>query len=664
MLKKSRIIIAALCLCLIGFGKNDVSAFTKPLVVENGIAYPISLDNGSDSNGKVVFTDVQFLEYLKNATFTSGDYEGCLFDLNHDGKLSEDECDKVRVLSIENKKEIKSLDGVEAFPKLRELYCTGTGITRLDLTYNQRLQELYCGNTKIRELDLSKCTLLRIVVADQCQLAYLDVSNNQKLTGLTCLNQYIDGFEETQNGWYQVRLLDWGKDMALSHISNVKIDGGSCDGINSRYDALSGIVTCSDFMRQISYDYRLDLKGLTGEKIDTYIHVTMYLRTGLRETYETNGGSKVLPQYFAEGEGDIDPEIPTKTGYTFNGWYTDAECSTENKWEFGIPLTAPRCLYAAWSEKCYEVRYQLNGGFMNQSERKGLNWWSTDIIPRGTSIPVRQGYYLTGWRINDNKVIENPDNKNYTFGELAGKDTISLLTLSAEWKEKTGYSLSCQTNLPEEWTKNIQNFTEKLRELSWEDEISFYLEEDLEVVGYQFAGWYFDKEAKEKIEDGTTFADVYRSKYSGDDINYVPVLYACFTKNSYSIRYETGCKMKVAQRKNITWDTPLYLPKKKPKKRGYRFAGWQLVGGRRVIRGRKLGDVAYPEDSLETTFTIKAMWYKKYEKKGKIFSRYGNKYKIIRSNKKGNLVRLIKGKKKKVPKAVYYNGIRFRVVKK
>ncbi len=42
------------------------------------------------------------------------------------------------------------------------------------------------------------------------------------------------------------------------------------------------------------------------------------------------------------------PANPTKDGYTFGGWYTDAGCTTE--YDFNAPVTADITLYAKWTE--------------------------------------------------------------------------------------------------------------------------------------------------------------------------------------------------------------------------------------------------------------------------------------------------------------------------
>ena len=73
----------------INMNRNNVQAFTPPLITNSGITYPISLDTGKDAAGKLVFPDKEFLEYVSNAVFQSGNYYGKKFDLNHDGNNSQ-----------------------------------------------------------------------------------------------------------------------------------------------------------------------------------------------------------------------------------------------------------------------------------------------------------------------------------------------------------------------------------------------------------------------------------------------------------------------------------------------------------------------------------------------------------------------------------------------
>ena len=63
-------------------------------------------------------------------------------------------------------------------------------------------------------------------------------------------------------------------------------------------------------------------------------------------TFESNGGSAVEAQVVEAGQTATAPEAPTMEGYTFTGWYTDAELTTA--YDFATPVTADIVLYAKW----------------------------------------------------------------------------------------------------------------------------------------------------------------------------------------------------------------------------------------------------------------------------------------------------------------------------
>ena len=65
-------------------------------------------------------------------------------------------------------------------------------------------------------------------------------------------------------------------------------------------------------------------------------------------TFESNGGSYVAPAFYANGTPAAAPDKPTKSGYTFAGWYTDASLTTAADFS---AITASTTLYAKWTEK-------------------------------------------------------------------------------------------------------------------------------------------------------------------------------------------------------------------------------------------------------------------------------------------------------------------------
>ena len=63
-------------------------------------------------------------------------------------------------------------------------------------------------------------------------------------------------------------------------------------------------------------------------------------------TYYSQGGSVVEPTYVLAGQATVEPDEPTRQGYTFAGWYKEESCT--NRFEFGSPLSDNIELYAKW----------------------------------------------------------------------------------------------------------------------------------------------------------------------------------------------------------------------------------------------------------------------------------------------------------------------------
>lgn len=73
----------------------------------------------------------------------------------------------------------------------------------------------------------------------------------------------------------------------------------------------------------------------------------------------TFSANRVTPTNFPSAQRVVsgstlsEPETPTATGYTFGGWYTDAECTKE--FDFNTPITADTTLYAKWTANTVAV---------------------------------------------------------------------------------------------------------------------------------------------------------------------------------------------------------------------------------------------------------------------------------------------------------------------
>ncbi|MFF2877084.1 InlB B-repeat-containing protein [Gottfriedia sp. NPDC057991] len=105
--------------------------------------------------------------------------------------------------------------------------------------------------------------------------------------------------------------------------------------------------------------------------------------------YVSNGGSTV-PAQTADYNSVVNLPKPTRTGYTFAGWYNDATLKTPVG--NSLKLTNNITLYAKWNINTYTVKFNSNGGSSVAS--KTANYNSTISQP---ASPTRKGYVFVGW---------------------------------------------------------------------------------------------------------------------------------------------------------------------------------------------------------------------------------------------------------------------------
>lgn len=77
--------------------------------------------------------------------------------------------------------------------------------------------------------------------------------------------------------------------------------------------------------------------------------VTLYpkVETGKWITFDAKGGSYATPQFVGVGDVSSEPAEPTRSGYSFAGWYGNESCEGDS-YSFGSGLTEDTTLYAKW----------------------------------------------------------------------------------------------------------------------------------------------------------------------------------------------------------------------------------------------------------------------------------------------------------------------------
>ena len=161
---------------------------------------------------------------------------------------------------------------------------------------------------------------------------------------------------------------------------------------------------------------------------------TVSAKTSYTVSYNANGGSGApgnQTKWYSE-DLNLSSTIPTRPGYTFNGWNTNSS-GTGTNYSSGAKYTsnAALTLYAKWTINTYTVSYNANGGSSTPGNQT-KNYGSTIKIAGAIS---RTGYTFNGW--------SGSDGVYYSAGaSFSGNYN---LTLTARWTINT-YTISYNAN--------------------------------------------------------------------------------------------------------------------------------------------------------------------------------------------------------------------------
>ena len=239
---------------------------------------------------------------------------------------------------------------------------------------------------------------------------------------------------------------------------------------------------------------------------------------------------------------------PTRTGYTFTGWYT--EPTGGSKVDSTTKLTKSTTLYAQWKKITYTISFNANGGSVGTS-KKTVEYGSTlGTLP----TPTRTGYTFTGWY-----TAASGGSKVYS----TTKSTKSM-TLYAQWKLNT-YTIKFDGNggtvgVEKKWVDygNAMEFMPTPKR-----------------SGYTFTGWYTAKTGGTKV-------------YSTTKVTKSMTLYAQWKIKTYTINFNgNGGTVGVAKKWVNHGNAMEFMPT--PKRSGYTFTGWYTAksGGTKVYSTTK-----------------------------------------------------------------------------
>lgn len=200
-----------------------------------------------------------------------------------------------------------------------------------------------------------------------------------------------------------------------TNLSDVKYNGHKTD-----WDKVTVDTTGNDTLTsKVQYlcDINFDLNGGTINGSSTMATQTVY-------SNEKLGTAKCYPN----GQPFVVPTDPVREGYTFLGWYTQAEGGT--KYTFTEAVSSNITLYAHWNAHSHTVTLEND----ENKETNSYDYGSSVSVPTPTK---KTGYNFNHWEVTvpDGETapsLNGPDeNGNYSFS-MPDYD----ITLTAKWTQK------------------------------------------------------------------------------------------------------------------------------------------------------------------------------------------------------------------------------------
>lgn len=200
-----------------------------------------------------------------------------------------------------------------------------------------------------------------------------------------------------------------------TNLSDVKYNGHKTDWDNVTVNKTGNDTLTSKV--QYLCDINFDLNGGTINGSNTVDKQTVY-------SNEKLGTAKCYPN----GQPFVVPTDPVREGYTFLGWYTQAEGGT--KYTFTEAVSSNITLYAHWNAHSHTVTLEND----ENKETNSYDYGSSVSVPTPTK---KTGYNFNHWEVTvpDGETapsLNGPDeNGNYSFS-MPDYD----ITLTAKWTQK------------------------------------------------------------------------------------------------------------------------------------------------------------------------------------------------------------------------------------
>lgn len=195
-----------------------------------------------------------------------------------------------------------------------------------------------------------------------------------------------------------------------------------------------------------------------------------------------NGGKLKGKSYQVEYKGKYgELPTPTKTNYTFAGWYTKKSGGKKITKDTIVDSKKPHVLYAHWNDKDYKIKYYLGSDVKAKNSKDNPKTYKSTTPTINLKAPTRPGYKFKGWYSD-----------KYCNGFLVTcikKGSKGNKNLYAKW-ERITYKITYYVGGKKYYKNNCTTYTIDTGNIKLKTP---------QKKGYYFVGWCTDSQCKRKI---------------------------------------------------------------------------------------------------------------------------------------------------------------------
>ncbi len=268
------------------------------------------------------------------------------------------------------------------------------------------------------------------------------------------------------------------------------------DGQNAGYTFIGWYSddACED---QLSTDKTYGSRTLTAArtkkvyaKFQANTYTVTFAKNASDATLGTTSSKVTYDATYGAGTGGW--PTPTRTGYTFNGWFTDASNGEEVTSGTTVAITDAQTLYAHWTAIGYSVTLDNETPTTSGSTSVTLTFDSNDHDP--ITNPKKDDYTFGGWYSEDNGEGEliidvngnlQANKTGYTGANGIWRRTTTPTTLYAKWILNSKTITLDNQSATTAGTKNITVFYNRNDNLTGTPAITVPTK-----TGYTFEGYY------------------------------------------------------------------------------------------------------------------------------------------------------------------------------